>query len=110
MVAHDAVIKVWQKAWKSNLGVRLGMRMFRSKLKGTDREINPRTCTVTCLPCELVVCPLAIAVHLCSVGPVGELELLMLLDLLWEVLWGAQMGTEQKGTPNYAIFGAFLTF
>ena len=25
-------------------------------------------------------------------------------------LWGAQMGTEQKGTPNYAIFGAFLTF
>ena len=24
--------------------------------------------------------------------------------------WGAQMGTEQKGTPKYAIFGAFLTF
>ena len=53
------------------------MWMFRSELKRTDHEINPCTCAVACLPGILVVCPQAIAVHLSSVGPIGELGLLL---------------------------------
>ena len=66
MVTHDVVIKVWQKAWNSNPGVGLGMRMCGAKLKRIDREMNPRACPVTCLSCELVVCPQGSTRYCCT--------------------------------------------
>ena len=83
---HDVVINVRQQAWDSNLGVGLGMRMFRSELKRTDHEINPCTCAIARLSGILEVCPQIVWVCISRVDPASCSGLFLLLDLLWEVL------------------------